>query len=93
MDKETFDAKERARGAKRRAEEKERRIVWRAALHKRQREAKAKAATMLNSSGISDVDWKYLYIANQNKRGPREDQIKHINKLWVKYEFAGEKND
>ena len=88
MDKEQFDAIERARGANRRAEEKERRIVWRAVLRKQQAEAKVRIETLLGSSGISETDFNYLCIANNNRRGPRPDQIERIDKLWVKYELV-----
>lgn len=87
MDKAALKIKERDRSANRRAEERERRIIWRAILRKQQAEAKARIETLLGSSGISKTDFEYLCIANKNRRGPRPDQIVRIDRLWVKYGF------
>lgn len=90
MDKEALKKNERDRGAKRRAEEKARRIVWRADLHRQQAETMERVKVLLNSSGISKTDWNYLYLVNKYRR-PLPDQIKRINKLWIKYGFTEDK--
>lgn len=87
MDKETLKISERDRSAKRRAEEKARRIIWRTDFRKQQSEAKAKTWTLLGWAGISKMDLDYLCRVVKSRHGPYPDQIERIDKLWAKYGF------
>ncbi len=92
MTTEAFKAKERIREARDRAGVRQRTLAWRTDFRRQQVEAKATIKKLLSLPGISQTDWYYLYIANQNRRGPRADQIKRVGKLWVKYGLAGEED-
>lgn len=91
MDKEAFDIKERARGAKRRAEEKARRIVWRVEFRKKQGEALERAKILLETPGLKKTPHYFLCTVLKNRRGPRPDEIKRINFLWAKYKGDNER--
>jgi len=90
MDREEFLENERLRQAKYRAESKARRIAWRAKFRTQQAIAIKRVSVLLGSSHISRTDWTYLYVVNNNRRGPRMDQIKRVNKLWIKYGYVKE---
>jgi hypothetical protein len=91
MDREEFLAKERLRQAIYRKESKERRIAWRVKFRMKQLAAIEKAKIMLESKSLSRIEWDEIYDALHNNLGPRADQIKRVDKLWVKYKVEGEK--
>ena len=81
-------ANERIRGAKERKAKRDRHLAWRAKFHTQQAIAKKRVSVLLGSSHISKTDWTCLYVINNNRRGPRMDQIKRVDKLWFKYGYV-----
>ena len=79
---------ERARGAKRRAEEKSRRIVWRVKFRQQQGVALERANALFKMKDLKPTPRYFLFTVLKNKRGPYPDDIKHIDSLWAKYKGA-----
>ena len=59
-------------------------LAWREDFRKKQTIALEKARTMLKSKSLSQIEWDEVYDVIHNKRGPRFDQIKRIDKIWNK---------
>jgi len=85
MNREEFLVKDRARQAKQRADQKTRRIVWRVAFRREQGDALEKAKALLKMENLKPTPRYFLCKILNNKRGPRPDDITHINSLWAKY--------
>jgi len=85
MTTEAFKAKENLRGINRRKEEKSRRKVWRVVFRREQGDALEKAKALLKMENLKPTPCYFLCKVLNNKRGPRPDDITHINSLWAKY--------
>jgi len=93
MTTEALRASERIRGAKERKAKRERTLAWRADFRSEQSLAKERAEILVCSGKASKTHLVLLTSVIKNRRGPRGDQVELVGKLWVKYGFAGKKND
>jgi len=59
--------------------------AWRDKYRKKQAEAMEKAEALVKAGGLlTEKQFGFLSVVFKNRRGPRQDQIDGINRIWNK---------